>query len=153
MKLRVPCHTAKFNYDGDYPIVLLDDEKDAVAEMKEMLRRQHLKNTCQKREKTVKFFGRRFLYPQFYIKSRRSMLFDTSSHYKTNKSPYSFLTIFKRFVMLYIQGCVDPYSFKIQQENQSFISFFYRINSFIITLQEACNVNRKDNKSYKRRAR
>ena len=39
MKLRVPCHTAKFNYDGDYPIVLLDDEKDAVAEMKEMLRR------------------------------------------------------------------------------------------------------------------
>lgn len=38
-KLRVPCHTAKFNYDGDYPIVLLDDEKDAVAEMKEMLRR------------------------------------------------------------------------------------------------------------------
>lgn len=39
MKLRVPCHTARFNYDGDYPTVLLDDEKDAVAEMKEMLRR------------------------------------------------------------------------------------------------------------------
>ena len=39
MKLGVSCHIAKFNYDGDYPVVLLDDEKDAAAEMKERLRR------------------------------------------------------------------------------------------------------------------
>jgi len=29
--LGVECHIAKFNYDGDYPIVLLDDEKDVSA--------------------------------------------------------------------------------------------------------------------------
>ena len=38
-KLGVPYYTAKFNYDGEYPVVLLDDERDATAEMKEMLRR------------------------------------------------------------------------------------------------------------------